>query len=208
MAIQGPFLAGGISRNNQFSATISPTVNIPQGALIWLIGGTDVADTADLTLTDTAGNTWVFQVFVQPPGVPGSMIVAYTRLANALPTSGSLTLSSSIRGNWDFNLYYHTGADGSIFSTDIQFIDTSVSPVARCFGQAGMTLFGTVGVRGPSSDGFTPDPNWGADQKGNLSRTNVTLHASGRVAPTEDWYTYAPTLGTARRSLIFAGAFL
>jgi hypothetical protein len=208
MAVAGPFLAGGASQNNRVSVVFSPTVNIPAGALIWLVGGTDVVDTADLTLTDSAGNVWVFQVFVQPPGVPGSMVVAYARLANALPTGGSLTLTSSIRGDWDFNLYYHTGAQGQVFSTDIQFIDTSTTPVARCFGRVGMTLFGTVGVRGPSVDGFTPDASWDADQKGTIPRTNVTIHASGRIADAEDWYTYAPVLGTARRSLIFAGAFL
>ena len=207
MPASGPFLSGSFSQNNRTSITFSPSLAIPAGALIWLIAGTDVADTETVTVTDSAGNEYVNQVFVAPPGVPGTILVAVARNAIALPTSGSVTLSSSARGNFDGVLYHHTGARGEIFSTDIQYFDTGTTPVARCYAQAGMTLFGTVAVRGPSADGFTPDPNWGPDQKINIQTTNVTVHASGRVADARDWFTYAPVLGNARRSLIFAGSF-
>ena len=209
MPITGPFLAGGISRNNQFTAPFNPTVNIPAGALIWVIGGTNVDDTADVVVTDTAGNAYVNQAFVGVPGVPGSVLVAIARNANALTTAGQIIITSSVRGDWDANSYFHLGAQGAIASTDVEFIDTSTTPVATVTAlQAGMTLFGTVAVRGPSSDGFTVDAVWGADQKGNIPRTNVTIHAGGRVAPNAGQFSYAPVLGTARRSLIFAASFV
>lgn len=207
MTIAGPFLSGGISRNNQFSATFNPTVNIPAGALIWVVGGTNVADTADVVVTDTAGNEYVNQSFVGVPGVPGSILVAVARNAVALTAAGTITITSSLRGDWDANAYHHTGATGAIFSTDVRFVDTSTAPSATVTGQANMTLFGTLAVRGPSADGFTNDPAWSADQKGTIARTNVTVHASGRLAAADGQFSYAPTLGTARRSLIFAAAF-
>lgn len=207
----GPFLSGGVSRNNQFTATIVPTQNIPAGALIWVIGGTSVDDTADVVVTDSSGNTYVNQAFVGVPGIPGSVLVAVARNATAVPTTGSVTVTSSIRGDWDLNTYFHTGATGAIFSTDVEVFDTGTTPVANIMAQNGMTLFGTVGVRGPSADGFMIDPSWGADQKGNINRTNVTIHAGGKVAVVVGQglaqFSYAPVLGTARRSLIFAAAF-
>jgi len=201
-----------VSRNNQFSASWSPSVLVPVGALARVIGGTDLADTETAGISDSAGNEWVNQAFVQPPGLPGTILVAYSKIVTEIPTSGTIAVLGSLRANWDLNGYFHTGAQGNIFSTDVRFIDSSTNPTANIVARPGMTLFGTVGVLGPSADGFTNDPLFSADQKGNIARTNVTIHASGRAVPSnaDDMqpYSYAPTLGIARRSLIFLAAFL
>jgi len=211
MAIQGPTLINGVSRNNQFSASWAPSVLVPAGAMAWVIGGTNLADTETAGVTDSAGNEWINQAFVQPPGIPGTILVAYSMVTAEIPTSGTITILGSQRANWDLNGYFHTGAGGNIFSTDVRFVDTSTNPTATVVARPGMTLFGTIGVGGPSADGFTNDPLFLEDQKGNIARTNVTIHASGRAVPSNaddmQLYSYAPTLGTARRSLIFLAAF-
>lgn len=205
MSIAGPFLDGSFSRNNQFSATLTPDSATPEGALLWFIVGSQVVDTANLTITDTASNTWELQAFNQLPGTGATFIMAISRAAHALTTSDVITLDSDVRANWDGILCHHTGAQGNIYSRDLEYFE-SLTPQATCRANTGMTLFATIAVAGPRNDGFTQDSNWSADQKTSLTG-NVTVHACGRNSTVLGNYTYSPVLGTLRKSLMLVASF-
>lgn len=209
----GPFLAGGVSRNNQFNASITPGVAIPAGAMVWVVGGSNVVDTAVISIRDSVNNIdFVLNSFVQLPGVAGSIIVASLVVPQGIPANGAITLTSDTRANWDLNCVYFTGAEGAVFSITSPISTVAITnPSGAVKAQPNMNLFAMLAVLGPSSDGFTQDPLWGTDQKGNVARTNVTVHACGRIVPANADeladYTYAPTLGVARRCMTFVASF-
>lgn len=221
----GPTLAGGVSRNNQFTATITPGVIIPAGAMVWVIGGTNASDSAVLSIKDSVNNVeFNQQAFVSLPGVSGAIVAAYLVVPQSIPAAGTITLTSDTRGNWDLNCVYFTGVEGDVYSQDTQISTVAITnPSTSTRARPAMNLLSLLAVLGPSTDGFTQDPAWGTDQKGSVARTNVTVHASGRAVPSNapDWdgqtpgaagplppfYTYSPTLGTARRTLVYSAAF-
>lgn len=207
MSISGPVICGDFSQNNKTSLTFNPLAAVPAGALIWIVAGSNVSDSANLTFTDTQGNNYELQAFNQLPGTGVTFIEALVRNANALATTDTITLTSDTRANFDGAMYFHTGALGNIFSRDVEFFQT-VNPIANVSAQAGMELFGAIAVAGPSSDAFTNDVNFGPDQKIKLATTNATIHASDRSpVPVAGPYSFAPVLGTARKSMIILHAF-
>lgn len=205
--IQGPFLDGSFSRNNQFNVSVSPGAATPAGALLWIVAGTAVADTANVSVTDTKGNVWEIQAFNQLPGTGATILVAIARNAAALGTGDFVTITSDIRGNWDGILFHHTGAVGAIFSRDLEYFDANTTaPSATCQAQENQTLVAIAAVAGPRSDAYTQDGNWSADQKTSLTG-NVTAHCSGRVPSIAGAYSYAPVLGVARKTFLMIAAF-
>ena len=205
MAIAGPFFAGANNENSKFSFTFSPTVTIPSGALVWCQAITGVTDDANVFLTDDLGNEWFRQSFVQLPGTGITYGLWYRKIAADLTTASVLTMNSDQRGSWGHALYYHTGAQGSLFSAGVEYFQ-SQNPSMSVRALPGMSLFGNIVVQGPGSDSFTNDPTWSAAIKSSASN-QATLYACGRTANVDAQYSYAPTLGSVRKNMIFAAAF-
>jgi hypothetical protein len=209
MSVAGPFLAGDGARNNQFTLSISPSVSaIPAGALAWFIVGGTVADTANITITDSVGNNWWIQSFNQLPGTGVTIMLAMCRVTVAIPSGGSVTLTCDTRDNWVGALYYHTGSQGQLFAYDIHYFpDNTNTQRTLPTVLAGQTLFAVYAVQGQNNFAFTQDANWSADIVSGAGSANATIHASGRTAPVDGAYTYHPVLASNRKSMCFMAAF-
>lgn len=204
----GPVLAGSFSQNNKTSFSFSPSVAVPAGAMLWLGLGSNVVDTANVSITDSQNNNWTIQAFNQlPQAGAATILVAWVMVGqNGLATTDTITITSDTRANWDGLIEYITGVGGFINATDLQF-STDTTPQTNVRGAPGDTLLSILAVLGPSSDLFTPDPNWGPDQKMRIASTQATIHSCGATAPTLGIYPYAPILGTARTAYAFSAAF-
>lgn len=203
----GPIFAGEFSENNKTSFSFSPSVAIPSGAFLWLGLGSQVIDTANVTITDSQNNPWTIQAFNQLPGANATILVAYVLLGpNGLSTTDTITITSDTRANWDGLIEYFTGVEGAVNAADLEF-STNTTPQTNIRGAPGNTLLSILAVLGPSSDAFTPDPNWGPDQKMRIASTQATIHSCGATAPTLGIYPYAPILGTARTAYTFSASF-
>lgn len=206
MTISNPVLVGGIYQRNRTSWSITPTVNVPAGALLWLVCGGDISDSATVTVTDSAGNNYFLQVNSQQPGTIGTLFVFIVPNCLTLTTQQSITITSSERGDLLATLYYVTGASGSLYSTDVEW-NAGSSPSGTVPAQAGMGVFALLAVAGPNNDGFTQAAGWGSDIIANIQTVNATIHGGFRVADADGNYTYAPTLGSNRQNLVLVAAF-
>lgn len=56
MSPVNPVIAASVSQNNKTSLSFSPTVQVPVGELVWLALGSNVVDTANVTITDSKNN--------------------------------------------------------------------------------------------------------------------------------------------------------
>lgn len=206
MAISGPVLAGAVYQRNRTSWVLAPTQNVPVGAMLWLVCACNLPDTATITITDSAGNSYFQQVYSQQPGTIGTLIAFIVPKGLALSTLQSITISSDTRGDLLATLYYFTGAQGSLYSTDVEW-SAGAQPSATANAIAGMALFAVLGVAGPNNDGFTQAAGWGADLIANVQTVNATIHAGGRLADAGGPFTYAPTLGANRQSVVLVASF-
>jgi len=203
-----PTSIGGAFQRNVTSLTFHPSAALPAGALLFLSVGTNAPDTATITIQDTQGNNYQTQVASQQPGTSAQFLVnlVVPQGAKALTTADTITLTSSARADFAMSGYFFTGVQGGLFSSDVEWFNaTNLSYSVNA--QAGMQLFATLGVAGPSTDTFTQDAAWGPDVLSGIATTTFTVHASGRLAPTDGAYTWNPTLGTARRSVGLLVAF-
>lgn len=207
MAISNPVFAGGTYQRNRTAWTVTLTQNVPAGAMLWLVCGGDINDDAVVTVTDSAGNAYAVQVNSQQPGTIGTMFVYIARNALALQAGQTLTINSSIRGDLLANLYYFTGARGSVYSTDVEW-NAGAQPSGTCQAFTGMGVFSMVAVAGPNNDGFTQASGWGADILSNIQTVNATIHGGFRLADVDGPVTYAPTLGSNRQSVVLVASFL
>jgi len=202
MSIAGPFTAGGAFQRNVLSLSFHPSQAIPAGALMFLVVGTNAADTTTITIGDGTANVYNQQVGSQQPGTTASLFVFFVdpKASHALTTGSNITITSSARSDFAASLYFFTGAGGFLDGSDVEWFNTT-TPSFNCHSFAGDTLFAMLGVAGPSTDGFTQDANWGADVLSGIATTTFTVHGTSRQAPTTGQSTYAPTLATLRRSV-------
>lgn len=206
MTISSPTFAGGIYQRNRTSWTITPNADIPAGAMLWLVCGGSIADDSVITVTDGAGNSYAVQINSQQPGTVGTMFVYLCPNSLGLTTAQTLTINSDNRGDLLANLYYFTGARGSLYSTDVEW-NAGAQPSGTCQAQAGMGVFSVLAVAGPNNDGFTQASGWGADILSNIQTVNATIHGGFQVASADGPITYAPTLGSNRQSVVLVASF-
>lgn len=210
MTAFGPTVAGDGAQNNTTTFSFKPSANIPAGSFVWVAGITNVADSATVTPSDGAGNTWVLQSFNQPPGSSFSIIGAWSVLTHAISTTQSIELASSARGNFAAVAVFYGGAQGFIDSYTVDFFDT-VSPVLSLpstYPNGVDTLLAMLVVGGPNTDTFTQDANFSTDVGSGIGNNNFALHGGGSQSDgLGGGAQYAPTLGTLRQSLGFLVAF-
>lgn len=220
MSIAGPFLAGsGFRRNQQANTpfTFNPITAIPANAFIAALGGAAAADTDTVALSDSVGNSYSQEVSTLDP--TGGILVNNWFVfepALALATSGTVSVSCSIRTDVGASVYFFTGdilkdKNGNIVpsmtSVTVEWRNVA-NPSASVLARAGDMVFASIAVQGPNNDVFTQDANgWSADIVSGAANINATLHATGKIASADGNVTYAPTLGSLRRSVISMFAF-
>lgn len=204
--MSGPNYAGGIYQRNRTSWTFSPNQNIPVGATLFLAMGGSVPDGDVVTVSDTKGNSYNVQVNSQQPGTVGTLFVYVAKVTAALTPLDTITITSATRSDLLSNLFFYTGVSGNIYSTDVEW-NAGAQPQATVQAVAGMNVLAILAVAGPNNDGFTNDPNWGADLLPGISTVNATIHACGRAAVADGPVTYAPTLGSPRQSVLLVASF-
>lgn len=207
--MSGPNYAGGVYQRNRTSWSFNPNQNIPAGAFLILALGCNLPDDTILTISDggNPSNSFNLQVASQQPGTVGTLFVFLTQNAQAITTAQQITISSPTRGDLLATLFYYTGVQGSLYSTDVEW-NAGSAPQATVNALAGMQAFAILAVAGPNNDGFTNDHNWGADLKPSISTVNATIHACGHAVVNADGpITYAPTLGSNRQNLLLVASF-
>lgn len=195
---------GSSSAKSNVALTLTVTQPVPVGALVYVRGGMDTTQ-GSVLVTDSQGNAWnTFAGVVRCSG-------AWSVLTNALTTSDTITFTpgagvAAVAAVADFFVGLVAKTDFSDSSAGGSSATPSVGPSTPTFPDD--LILGTVGVNGPSGDGFTEDTDTnGGDGWHTLKRlgttgggatSNATTNAAYKITTSAAAQTYNPSLGTSR----------
>ncbi|MBA0085645.1 MAG: hypothetical protein HRJ53_11670, partial [Acidobacteria bacterium Pan2503] len=175
---------------------------------------TTVPDTANISVTDSAGNVYNLIAFNAIGSTGAAIIAACALFTNPLATNQNIIVNSDVQGPFSACGVYYGGAQGSIgcAATTVQNTVTPVISLPRVFPNDSVVAL--MGVHGPNTDPFTQDGNYSADIGAGFGNNVFALHGGGATVPSDAppapdgmAFSYTPTLGVAREALLFMASF-
>ncbi len=193
--------------------TVPVSVNVPLNALILLAACFDtVGGVGDNSPSDTVGNNYNE---VCGSTLPDSSIQVLTFSAPgalALPALDIINIAApaGLTFNIEAGAVYFTGLTSGASSACTALADSGTNPLIDLTTLVDNALIvGLIGVKGPSTDGFTQDPNFAdISPRGGAGASDLlTAYAGWMQGGVKGVYPWRPVLGVAREYVALLMSF-